>query len=155
MFVLHHLATPFDNTNALSKPERGDQIVRCVFCQTITKFCCISNKIAKFFHSSLYFQQQTHLSKIQKWGAVRPRSSSTARAQHRWTIFDVSLRLCHLRQSSVCSCLHAPLPASHKLLAHISVLCELDEFFFILWFARTADKAWTSVKPCVLWREQH
>jgi len=25
--VLHHLATLFDNTNAVSKPEKGDQIV--------------------------------------------------------------------------------------------------------------------------------
>jgi len=25
--VLHHLATLFDNTNAVSKPEMGDQIV--------------------------------------------------------------------------------------------------------------------------------
>jgi len=28
--VLHHLATLFDNTNAVSKPEHGDQIVQGV-----------------------------------------------------------------------------------------------------------------------------
>jgi len=37
--VLHHQATLFDNTNAVSKPEHGDQIVHGVFCQTFTKSC--------------------------------------------------------------------------------------------------------------------
>jgi len=36
--VLHHLATLFDNTNAVSKPKKGDQIMH-VFCQTFTKSC--------------------------------------------------------------------------------------------------------------------
>ena len=34
---LHHMATLFDNTNAGSKPEQGDQIVHGVFCPTSTK----------------------------------------------------------------------------------------------------------------------
>ena len=34
--VLHHLATMFDNTDVVSKPEEGDQIVHVVFWQTFT-----------------------------------------------------------------------------------------------------------------------
>ena len=44
---LHHLATLFDNTNVISNPEMGGQIVRGVFCQTFTKSCQISNHKAK------------------------------------------------------------------------------------------------------------
>jgi len=32
LVVLHHLATPFDNTNAVSKPELTDHIIYGVFC---------------------------------------------------------------------------------------------------------------------------
>jgi len=43
--VLHHLATLFDNTNAVSKPEQGDQIVHGGCCQTFTKSCDIHCQI--------------------------------------------------------------------------------------------------------------
>jgi len=33
--VLHHLAILFNNTNAVSRPEQGDQTVHGVLCQTI------------------------------------------------------------------------------------------------------------------------
>jgi len=42
---LHHLATLFDNTNAVSNPGQGDQIVQGVFCQTITKYCQITKNV--------------------------------------------------------------------------------------------------------------
>jgi len=45
--VLHNLATLFDNTNVVSKPEQSDQIVCDVFCQTFTKSCQITNNIAE------------------------------------------------------------------------------------------------------------
>jgi len=43
----NHLATLFDNTNAVSKPEQGDQIqiVHGAFCQTFTKFSQIHRQI--------------------------------------------------------------------------------------------------------------
>jgi len=50
---LHHLTTLFDNTNAVSNPEKGAQIACGEFCQTFTKSCqihckqCITNNIAK------------------------------------------------------------------------------------------------------------
>jgi len=61
---LHRLATLFNNTNVVSNPEKGDQIVHGVFCQTFTKSCEIhcqitkiaynrninANILAKFFH---------------------------------------------------------------------------------------------------------
>jgi len=40
---LHHLATLFNNTNTVRKPEQGDQIVHRVFCQPFTKSCQITN----------------------------------------------------------------------------------------------------------------
>jgi len=39
--VLHHLATLFDNTNAVIKPEQDDDFVHCVFFRTFMKFCQI------------------------------------------------------------------------------------------------------------------
>jgi len=47
---LHRLATVFDNTNAVSKPE-GGQIVHSVFCPTFTKSCQITNNIAKILQN--------------------------------------------------------------------------------------------------------
>ena len=42
---LHHLATLFNDTNVVSNPVKGDQIVRDVFCQTFAKSCQITNNI--------------------------------------------------------------------------------------------------------------
>ena len=56
---LYHLTTLFDNSNAVSNHEKGDQIVRGVFCQTFTKSCQIINNIVKilpkFLHLTIYF----------------------------------------------------------------------------------------------------
>jgi len=43
--VLHHLATLFDNTKAVSKPEQGDQTVHGVFCQMFTQFSQFTVKL--------------------------------------------------------------------------------------------------------------
>jgi len=46
---LHHLAALFNNTNAVTKPEHGDQIVYGVFSQTFAKsyqfHCQIINNV--------------------------------------------------------------------------------------------------------------
>jgi len=48
---LHNLTTLFDNTNVVSNPEKGDQIVRGVFCQTFTKSCQITNNTDKILQN--------------------------------------------------------------------------------------------------------
>ena len=50
----YHLATLFDNTNVVSNPQKGNQNVRVLFCQTFTEYCQITNNnakiLAKFLH---------------------------------------------------------------------------------------------------------
>ena len=48
---LHNLATLFDNTNVVGNPEKGDRIVRGVFCQTFTKSCQITNNTGKILQN--------------------------------------------------------------------------------------------------------
>jgi len=45
--ITQFLATLFDNTTVVSKPEQSDQNVHGVFCQTFTKSCQIANNIAE------------------------------------------------------------------------------------------------------------
>jgi len=44
---LHQLATLFNNTIAVSNPEKSDQIENGVFCQIFTKSCLIRKIIVK------------------------------------------------------------------------------------------------------------